>query len=98
MSLSRERGELLLDLGLKHPHRPKTLVLMLDRRNIVVVLRDAFSHIRENVLLDLSIKLDKSVRSSRQVFRRQHQPRLKGSAADSTGHMLFATSSVSLYH
>ena len=98
LSLPCKRGELLLDLGLKHTHRPKTLVLMLDRGNVVVILRDAFGHIRENVLLDLSIKLDKRVRSRRQVFRRQHQPRLKGSAVDSTGHMLFATSSVSLYH
>lgn len=98
LSLPRKSGELLLDLGLKHTHRPKTLVLMLDCGNIVVVLRDTFGHIRKNVLLDLPIKLNKSVRSSRQVFRRQHQPRLKGSAVDSTGHMLFATSSVSLYH
>ena len=98
LSLSRKSGKLLFDLSLKHAHRPKTLVLMLDCRNVVVVLCDTFGHIRKNVLLDLPIKLNKSVRSSRQVFRRQHQPRLKGSDVDSTGHMLFATSSVSLYH
>ena len=65
--------------------------------SVVGILRDAFGHIREKVLLDLPIKLNNSVWSSRQVFRRQHPPRLKGSAVDSTGHMLFATSSVSLY-
>ena len=70
LSLSRKSGKLLFDLGLKHTHRPKTLVLMLDRGNVVVILRDAFGHIRENVLLDLSIKLDKRVRSCRQVFGR----------------------------
>lgn len=70
MSLSRKSGKLLFDLSLKHAHRPKTLVLMLDRGNVVVVLCDAFGHIRENVLLDLSIKLDKRVRSRRQVFGR----------------------------
>ena len=70
LGLSCESGKLLLDFGLKHPHRPKTLVLMLDRGNVVVILRDAFGHIRKNVLLDLPIKLDKRVRGRRQVFGR----------------------------